>query len=159
MGDSNEVDVELGGKTCRALMDTGSMISSVAESLVEELGLQVQPLDGLLRVQAAGGQFLQYLGYVEVGVSFPDLGESIMDALLLVVPDTSYHSQVPVLVGTNLMTDDFFDTLLNKDAPRDLPVAWRNVSLAKKNQRKWEAHSGRLGVVKTTKETQQVPSY
>ena len=134
-------------------MDTGSMISSVAASLVEELGLQVQPLDELLRVQAAGGQLLQYLGYIEVGVSFPDMGDTIMDALLLVVPDTSYHSQVPVLIGTNLMTDEFFDNLLNQDTSRELPTAWRKVSLAKVGQRKMEARTGRLGVVKTTKET------
>ncbi len=39
---------------------------------------------------------------MEAAISFPDLGVD-HDVLLLVVPETSYHDRVPVLLGTNIL--------------------------------------------------------
>ena len=125
------------------------MVSSVSASLAEQLGLTVQPLDGLIHVQGAGGHVLQYLGYVEATIAFPDLGKASTDALFLVAPDTSYHSKVPVLVGTNLLTLDFMDGAMDQD---DLPATWRRVSKARSTQHKLEGNCGHIGVVKATKD-------
>ncbi len=34
---------------------------------------------------------------------FPGVSAKPLDALLLVVPDTSYHARAPILVGTNVL--------------------------------------------------------
>ena len=45
-----------------ALLDTGSMVSTMSASLSESLDLNVQPLEHLLTVEGAGGHKLSYLG-------------------------------------------------------------------------------------------------
>ena len=71
--------------------------------LFRELGLMIRSIDGLFKVHGAGGKLLQYSGYVEITVEFSDLGTEAVGALVLVVPATTYHGQVPFLVGTNLL--------------------------------------------------------
>ena len=147
------MDIKLEGHTCAALC---SMISSISASLAEKLELSVQPLDGLIQVQGAGGHALHYLGYVEASVAFPDLGKVSTDALFLVAPDTNYHATVPVLVGTNLLTLEFLDGAI--DAGQELSTAWRRISKVRANQRKLEGKCGHIGVVKTTKDIVVPPS-
>ncbi|ELU15599.1 hypothetical protein CAPTEDRAFT_209157, partial [Capitella teleta] len=43
------------GVEVQALLDTGSMVSTISEALVSQLGLQAEPVESLLRVQCAGG--------------------------------------------------------------------------------------------------------
>ena len=63
----------------------------------------IHSIDGLFKVHGAGGKLLQYSGYMEITVEFADLGTGAVRALVLVVPDTTYHGQVPFLVGSNLL--------------------------------------------------------
>jgi len=66
----------------------------------------LQPLEDLLRVEGAGGVLLPYHGYVELQLTLPKslmLGHSFIPALFLVVPDTVYNSQTPLLLGTNVL--------------------------------------------------------
>ena len=87
----------------QALLDTGSMVSTIAASLQTSLGLQVLTLDRMLTVEGAGGHRLPYLGYVEVDLFIREMEEPTQKAVMLVVPDTAYHQRVPVLIGTNIL--------------------------------------------------------
>ena len=101
------MDIEVEGKVTRTLLDTGSMINTISEKLAQSLGIDCQPLGGLLCVEAANGNFLQYLGYVEASIKLPSLENSTMDVLLLVVEDTRYNESVPVLIRTNVLHPAF----------------------------------------------------
>ncbi len=65
VGSSNEVDVIVGEDQVSALLDSGSMISTISESLTAKLGLDVHPVQEQLSVEGVGGYKLDYLGYVE----------------------------------------------------------------------------------------------
>jgi hypothetical protein len=130
------------------------MISTVSESLCRENNLQIQPLDGLLKVQGVGGQRLGYLGYVEARINFPSLDGSDLDALFLVVSDTDYHSKVPVLIGTNLLKLTLF-----KDCnSQGLATAWQLVRKSLESQAKIDAMSGSIATVRVTKNITVPPS-
>ncbi len=145
VGSSNEVDVVIGEDKVSALLDTGSMISTISESLSNKLGLDVHPVQELLSVEGVGGHQLNYLGYVETTLFFPDLHMEL-DVLMLVVNDTSYHERIPLLLGTNIL-----QVLLGKHEGRaDLPHNWqltfKAISLLSRLKEKPE-----LAEVKSTK--------
>lgn len=57
-----------------------------------------------LDVEAASGQNVPYLGYVELTLKFPRDFVKIepeVSTLALVVPDVRSNSDLPVLIGTN----------------------------------------------------------
>ena len=72
----------------------------------------MRPLDGLVRVGGAAGQEIPFLGYVELGVSFPRTEadtDEVIQTLVLVVSDNQYNRRVSLILGTNLAkqcTDD-----------------------------------------------------
>ena len=102
VGPSCEVAVTLEVRSCQALLDTGSMVSTVTYSLSHQLKLDIHPMDHLLRVEGVGGQMLQYMGYVIATVQLPDINQEV-DAMVLVVPDIGYNCTTPVLIGTNIL--------------------------------------------------------
>lgn len=68
--------------------------------------LSIIPLENLLEVEAANGQVVLYLGYVEIKVKFPEDflgGVREVSTLALVIPDTSGTAQPKVLIGTNTL--------------------------------------------------------
>lgn len=134
------------------------MVSTVSASLVDSLKLPVLPLGELIKIQAAGGHMLQYIGYVEAHIVFPDLDGVAADSLFLVVPDTSYHSKVPVLVGTNLLTSEFIGNSLDQKSVSTLPSSWRLIAKTLTAKRKLEGNGGCVGVVRTTKDTVVPPA-
>ena len=72
----------------------------------------MQPLDGLVRAVGAAGREVRFLGYVELGVSFPRTEtdtDEVIQTLVLVISDNQYDRSVPLILGTNLAkqcTDD-----------------------------------------------------
>ena len=123
LGHANETDVFVGGEKCKALVDTGSMITSVGESfyrdhLVDKYPLQ--ELSDLLQVEGAGGHQLEYRGYAEVEVTVPHHNTTPFWVPILVAPDTPYNCRVPLIVGTNIISklqqrksDDIWTSAVN----------------------------------------------
>jgi hypothetical protein len=101
VGKSNECTIYIENKEVKTLLDSGSQVSTISESLVKTLNLECIPLNHLLTIEVPGDQLLSYLGYVEANIRF-DSGLNL-DALLLVVSDTRYSELVPVLLGTNVL--------------------------------------------------------
>ena len=103
VGGRNEAVILIGGEQCMALVDTGSMITTVGQQFFEDK-LQdrypLQTLDTLLQVEGAGGQMVPYLGFTEVNVvSGGD--EAWVPAL--VVTGNEFNLRVPVILGTNIL--------------------------------------------------------
>ena len=108
VGPQNESWLRIEDVRCKGLIDTGSMVTTIAESFWRQrlTGTPLRPLNDLLRVEGASGHAVQYLGYVEVcihfekGVAGDEQGHVV---LALVVADTRYNAAVPVIVGTNVI--------------------------------------------------------
>ncbi|MCW4250032.1 MAG: RNase H-like domain-containing protein [Candidatus Thiodiazotropha endolucinida] len=56
-----------------------------------------------LSVSSATGDKLPYKGFIEADVSVPSLGNNSFIVPVLVVADTEYNSQVPAIIGTNVI--------------------------------------------------------
>ena len=143
IGKANEVAVSIQGNTVQALLDTGSMVSTMAASLQTSLGLQILELDRMLTVEGAGGHRLPYLGYVEVDLFIKGMEEPTQKVVMLVVPDTAYHQRVPVLIGTNILG--------NLKQVVDGDPAWRIALASIAKHQAIVNTSASLGFLRTTK--------
>ena len=120
VGCSNEADVHIGGFKCRGLLDTGAMVTSVSEDFYRrylEKDHPIQKLDKILEVEGMGGYKLPYQGFIEATVSVPDVEESVL-VPVLISPDSSYTRQVPMIIGTNVLS------YLNATSVRQVSLAW-----------------------------------
>ena len=123
VGSSNESYIIINGVKTSGLIDSGSMITSISESFYHSLN----PLPELrnitefgLSIQSAGGAKLPYKGYIEAEISAPFLSNSVFNVPLLVVSDTEYNKDVPIIVGTNVIR------LCKASVPTsDVPVEWQ----------------------------------
>ena len=64
------------------------------------------PLHNILKQECADGQSLPYFGYIQAdlqSVDFPT--DYVQSCILLGVPDTVYNTNVPVLLGTNVLVE------------------------------------------------------
>ena len=104
IGQANECSVSVDGVTTKALLDTGSMISSISESFWRNnLNSELHPLSELLTIHGAGGHNLPYLGYIETALEIQNIDHTNKIYPFLIVPDTTYSKLTPILVGTNIL--------------------------------------------------------
>ena len=86
-----------------ALLDTGSMVTTVSKQFLKTYfpALPVFPMEGILQVKGPLDENLPYEGIVELELSFP-VGKDVHFVgtfPVLVAPQTSYNSKLPLLVG------------------------------------------------------------
>lgn len=117
----------INGTRCNALLDSGSMISTISDKMVSALNPtpEILQLDNLmLSINVASGAKLPYIGYVEVDLKIPFF-EKAFPVPLLVVSRTDYNEKVPIVIGTNVLN-------LCNDAKRShdkVPSSW-NVAVS-----------------------------
>jgi transposase InsO family protein len=106
VGDSNEAVVLIGGRECLALIDTGSQVSNLSESYYRKHlpEFQLYSLSEILEIEGVAGQLLTYLGYIEINLVIPGTRTELW-VPILIVPDTGFSKQVPLLVGTNVLNE------------------------------------------------------
>ena len=115
VGNSNEALVKLGSRTDKALLDTGSTVSTVSEQFYKNF-LQdhtLHSIGSILQIESAAGDDLPYLGYIEAHLEIPQMNIQENTHLFLVVPETKFSSRVPILLGTNVLKP-MMDVLKNK---------------------------------------------
>ena len=144
VGKANEVSLLVGGKQVLALLDTGSMVSTMSHSLCSVLNLPIQPLDQVFKIKGAGGHEIPYLGVVETTVSCSSADATCVPVVLLVVPDTEYHSRVPVLLGTNVLG------LMKGKVPTE-EFVWQNTFAMLAKHEAMVNNTNSLGVMTATK--------
>ena len=66
VGEVNESKVIIEGQETRALLDTGSQLSSISWTWVKKLNLELKQLQSILQIEGLGCLEVPYLGYVEV---------------------------------------------------------------------------------------------
>ena len=119
IGTVNETQIEIKNQKFTALIDSGTQISQLTDSLVKALGLKMKMLNEILPLDGAGGIDVPYLGYVEARLSFPGFDE---DCLFLVMPNHQYGDRVPFTIGT-LHIDMMLD-LTTREKLELLSRAW-----------------------------------
>ena len=105
-GDPTESEIIIQGKKVPALLDTGSTVSTISESYYQEhlsSSIPLNTLDTMLDIECAGGTQLPYTGYIELDIATPGDTNTCQRHVLLVVPDSKYNTQIPVLLGTNIL--------------------------------------------------------
>jgi len=108
IGTANEVAIRMEGIEIKALVDTGSTVSTISHSFYEKhfSFMEINPLSTILNIECADGQLLPYEGYVELNLEIEGLpisGSRLADGVFLVVPDSKYNCSVPVLIGTKIL--------------------------------------------------------
>ena len=118
----------------------------------------LQPLDVFLEIEGAAGQHLPYSGYVELDLKVPEVDESLT-SLFLVVPDTKYGQNVPVILGTNIlcpvmdqMKEHLGDRYLQKaNLTTPWQLAFRAINVETRALRRLD---GRLSIIKLAQTSQ-----
>ena len=73
VGHANEVPVIVDGQEVIALVNLGAQVSNISVQLCEDLGLEIQPLGRLLKLEGTGGAAIPYLRFVEVNLQIPGI--------------------------------------------------------------------------------------
>ena len=105
VGPENESDISIRGVKTRGLIDTGSMVSSVSQSFYESINPKPEfrnISDFGLKITAANGEKIPYIGYILATVSVAHFRTVLEDIPILVVLNTAYNRKVPLLIGTNI---------------------------------------------------------
>lgn len=113
--------VFLEGISCKSILDSGSQVTTISESFHKNhlCHLPIQPIHALLEIEGAGGQDVPYLGYIETHITFPQAitgKEEELVALTLVVPECHFNSEIPLLIGTNVLFR-LYHHALERDGP------------------------------------------
>ena len=113
MENPNEAELDINGIKTKALLDTGSCVSVISVSFVKENLPQatLQKIERILNIECADGSQLPYLGYIEADIKIPYgvSGSNEKRCLLLVVPETVYSKQIPIILGTNILQEYMSD--------------------------------------------------
>ena len=98
VGPRNEGEIEVNGEMCKALIDSGSQVTSITyEFWRRHPGLCQQKLQpSSIPVEGAGGQSVPYHGVLHISLKV--LGKEYANVPAFVVPETEYRSMVPLLV-------------------------------------------------------------
>ena len=103
VGPRNEGEIEVNGEMCKALIDSGSQVTSITyEFWRRHPGLCQQKLQpSSIPVEGAGGQDVPHHGVLHISLRV--LGKEYANVPAFVVSETEYRSMVPLLVGTNVI--------------------------------------------------------
>lgn len=139
VGPSNEGVVGVNGEMCKALIDSGSQVTTITDEFWQQHPLlctqELQPSD--IPIEGAAGQPVSYVGVLCINLKF--LGRVYSNVPAFVVPVTEYRSSVPLLIGTNVM----------RVSRNDLQASYGRKYLAKLKVTNPEWHSAMVAVSKS----------
>ena len=104
IGPHNNASVVVNGHQTKALLDSGSMVSTISEKYCEEHGLEVLPIENVVEIEQAGGALLDYEGVTGINLKSLHLPGLDLDMGILVVPHIPYHDDVPLTLGTKTLS-------------------------------------------------------
>ena len=115
-------------RECEGSIESGTQVTTITESFTKPLGVPIHNLGDILLVEGTGGIDIQYKGYVEGQVSFPEVRAYNQPVLIPVINNCKFGDRVPVKVGTLII-----DKNLRKMTARQiikLDDKWRRPHLA-----------------------------
>ena len=164
VGEVNETTAVVEGQEARALIDSGSQLSSISMAWVKKLNLKLQQLQSILQIEGLGGLDVPYLGYVETHLEIPEIKAFDTDVLLLIVPDSVHTMHTPITLGT--LHIDMAIKLVTKNELQSLNKQWKRSLIVTKltmkkaqlvNLKDAQIVSQIDGIVKTARDTTITP--
>lgn len=127
IGESNEIEIVVEGENVNALIDSGSMITTLSKTGYNSLKNQpeMRNLTSLgLEVSIADGSLLKYMGYIECCITIPFMNIDLA-VPVLIVPDTNFNKTCPMIIGTNVLRlcRDLSDATQSLS---EIPKQWKN---------------------------------
>ena len=116
------------GQEARALIDSGSQLSSISLAWVKKLSLNPQQLWSVLQIEGSGGLDVPYLGYVESNLGIPEVKAFDTDVLLLIVPDSEHTMCTPITLG--ILHIDMAIKLATKKELENINKQWKRSLIA-----------------------------
>lgn len=100
IGLHNVTSVTLDGVCCDALLDTGSMVSTLCESFYRS----IVPMPVLCDffesdIKSACDSSIPYIGFAMIELSVPDVDVDSITVPVLITCDTKYSESVPLIFG------------------------------------------------------------
>ncbi|KAL0147878.1 hypothetical protein M9458_056837, partial [Cirrhinus mrigala] len=130
--------VEVDGEMCKALIDSGSQVTTITSEFWQRHPVlctqELQQSD--ITIEGAAGQPVSYVGVLCINLKF--LGRVYANVPSFVVPVTEYRSCVPLLIGTNVI----------KVSRKDLQATYGRKYLAKVKLTNPEWHSSLVALSK-----------
>ena len=156
IGRANEEKIIVNGNTVTALLDTGSQVTHISLDYCQAMGIPINPIEQLVYIEGAGGDAIEYVGFIEAYLTFP-MGTHVFktEALQLVLTTIEYQKRVHVTIGTSL-TDMAVDSL-GTSATSNLSSPWKTVCFPTQTRRKIQAQQVQKQTVKTTKPITLLP--
>ena len=130
IGEANEMAVTLNCTKLKALIDSGSQISTITETLARLMGLKVKSLKNILEIEGTGGIQVKYKGYAEATLEILRVKNFEEPCRFVVVSDSEYGKRAPIQIGTL-----HIDMVLEKATKEELPLlgkAWERGTLSQK---------------------------
>ena len=121
VGEINESTVLVEGQRVRALIDSGSQLSSISLAWLKKLKLNLQ-LHSVLQIEGSGGLNVPYLGYVETHLRVPEVKAFDTDVLLIIVHGSVHTMHTPITWGT--LHIDMAIKLATKEELENLNKQW-----------------------------------
>ena len=109
VGEVNEAEIMVNNIKTRALLDTGSCVSTMSQTFLDRYlpHVEKRSVNRILNIECADGSKLPYSGYIETTISsvqgIPMSKE--IPCIFLISPETQYSSQTPILLGTNILKE------------------------------------------------------
>ena len=141
-GKANESTISFCGVEAKALLDSGSQVTTVSEEFYNSLDPRPPTADSEeIDFKGPDGRSIPYIQCIEVTIGASFLPGQEIETLVLVVPITTYHAQVPIIIGTNVIR--VYDHIYDHDD--DVPPEWKVAFVA--------LHSGFVESVRSTNKT------
>ena len=138
IGPANEATIIIEGQEFKALIDSGSQLSTISESLVTALELPVHKLNTLIEAEVSGGGTIPYVGYVEARLKIPGIKVMNKDSLFMVSNNSPYMERVPIQLGTlhireaiSCATDTEMNNLATAWKTANFPPLEKNLKISK----------------------------
>ena len=159
VGERNESEIIVEGIKTTALIDSGAQLSQITMKFATALGLPIQSLKERFTLEAAGGNTVEYYGYVAAEIRIPEVKGFREPCLLLVTKDTKYGEVCPIIIGT--LHIDLILSSATKVELDKLSRSWKRGGLGSMVVNKMAQKSGELdkikGEVKLLKEVSLAP--
>lgn len=134
IGPSLETEIYVCSTRTKGLLDTGSAVSTMSKSFFDSLcpKPRLHHINELV-VNIADGSNLPYHGYVEVEFEIPGISGSEITLPCLVVSDTVYNGQVPIIIGTNYLRTCFQCDMSSQPLPEEWEMARKTLSISRQS--------------------------